>query len=107
MAFLRWLSYFSAVSPTLPSIGLNVIKAQHILTWRLFKCTAVFSCVQFFVVPWTVAHQAALPMKFSRQECWSAVPGDLPDPGIKPASFESPVLAGRFFEHAYLTQLFS
>ena len=48
------------------------------------------------MVPWTVTHQAPLPMKFSRQECWSGVPGDLPDPGLKPASFESPVLAGKF-----------
>ena len=42
------------------------------------------------VTPWTVAHQAPLPMGFSRQEYWSALPcpppGDLPDPGIKPGS---------------------
>ena len=45
------------------------------------------------VTPWTVALQAPLSMKFSRQECWSglpfAPPGDLPDPGIEP---KSPVL---------------
>ena len=38
--------------------------------------------------PWTVAHQAPLSMRFSRQESWSTLPfpspGDLPDPGIKP-----------------------
>ena len=38
--------------------------------------------------PSTVAHQAALSMKFSRQEYWSGLPcpsvGDLPDPGIEP-----------------------
>ena len=38
---------------------------------------------------------------FSRQEQWSGLscppPGDLPDPGIKPASLMSPALAGRFF----------
>ena len=37
-------------------------------------------------------------MGFPRQEYWSGLPfpypGDLPDPGIKPAS---PALAGRFF----------
>ena len=37
--------------------------------------------------PWTVAHQAPLPMEFSRQEYWSGLPypppGDLLDPGIK------------------------
>ena len=42
------------------------------------------------VTPWTVAHQAPLPVGFSRQEYWSALPcpspGDLPDPGIKPGS---------------------
>ena len=40
-------------------------------------------------------------MKLSRQEYWSGLPfptpGDLPDPGIKPASSVSPALAGRFF----------
>ena len=49
-----------------------------------------FSCVQFFVTLWTVAHQAPLSTGFSRQEYWSGLPcpppGDLPDPGIKPAS---------------------
>ena len=37
----------------------------------------------------------------SQQEYWSGLPfpspGDLPDPGIKPASPVSPALAGRFF----------
>ena len=40
-------------------------------------------------------------MEFSRPEYWSGVPfpipGDLPDPGIKPMSPASPALAGRFF----------
>ena len=40
--------------------------------------------------PWTVICQAPLSMEFSRQEYWSGLPfptlGDLPDPGIKPAS---------------------
>ena len=49
----------------------------------------------------TVAHQAPLSIGFSRQEYWSGLPcpppGDLPNPGIKPASLISPVLAGRFF----------
>ena len=46
-------------------------------------------------------HHAPLPMEFSRQEYWSEVPfptpGDLPNPGIKPASLKSPALAGGFF----------
>ena len=59
------------------------------------------SCVQLFLTPWTVAHKAPLPMKFPRQEYWSRVPfpipGNLPDPGIQPASPVSLALAGRFF----------
>ena len=42
----------------------------------------------YFVTPWTIAHQAPLSMRFSRQEYWSGLPflppEDLPDPGIKP-----------------------
>ena len=53
-----------------------------------------------FANSWTVAHQAPLSMGFSRQEDWSGFsfpsPGDLPDPGIEPASAASPALAGGF-----------
>ena len=42
--------------------------------------------------------QGSLSMEFARQEHWSGLPflppGNLPDPGIEPAS---PALAGRFF----------
>ena len=41
-----------------------------------------------FVTPWSVAHQALLPMGFPRQEHWSGLPfpplGDLPDAGTEP-----------------------
>ena len=50
----------------------------------------MFSCVQLFVTPWTVAHQVLLSMEFSRQKYWSGLPCpapvDLPDPGIESAS---------------------
>ena len=50
----------------------------------------LFSHVQLFATPWTVAHQAPPSMGFSRQEYWSGLPfpspGDLPDPGIEPSS---------------------
>ena len=46
----------------------------------------------------TAAHQAPQPGEFSQQEYWSGLPfpspGDLPDPGVEPAS---PALAGGFF----------
>ena len=59
------------------------------------------SCFQLFAPPWTIALQAQLSMKFSKQEYWSGLPfpysGDLPNPGIKP-EFPTPLaLAGRFF----------
>ena len=48
------------------------------------------SHVQLFATPWTAARQTPLPMGFPRQEYWGGLPfpspGDLPNPGIKPAS---------------------
>ena len=61
------------------------------------------SIVSDSVTLWTVAHQAPLSMKFSRQESWSGLPfpppGDLPNPGVKPVSLMFPALAGVFFNH--------
>ena len=43
-----------------------------------------------FAMPWTVSRQRPLSMGFPRHEDWSGLPfpspGDLPDPGIEPAS---------------------
>ena len=51
---------------------------------------SLFSHVQLFVTPWTIACQAPLSMGFSGQEYWSGLscppPGDLPDPGMEPMS---------------------
>ena len=59
------------------------------------------SDVQLFVTPWTVACQAPLSIKFSKQKYWSRMPfpppRDLPDLGIEPTSLVSPALAGKFF----------
>ena len=61
----------------------------------------VLSRVQPSVTPWTEAHQTPLSMGFPRQEYWNGwsfpPQGDLPDPGIQPASPVAPALAGRFF----------
>ena len=50
---------------------------------------------------WTITHKAPLSMGFSWKEYWSGLlyppPGDLLDPGIRPASLKSPALAGRLF----------
>ena len=59
------------------------------------------NCVWLFETLWSVAHQAPLSMRFSRQEYWSELPcppaRDLSNPGIKPESLLSPALAGGFF----------
>ena len=70
----------------------------HLMRLCVQSC---FSCVQLSATLWTVVRQALLSMGFSRQEYWSRMPcpppGDLPDPGIKPASLMSSALVGRFF----------
>ena len=57
---------------------------------------SLFSCVQLFATPWTVALQAPLSTGFSRQEYWSGLPfpspGDLPDPEIELTSISAPAL---------------
>ena len=64
-------------------------------------CAQSLSHIRHFAAPWTVAHQAPLPMEFSRQVHWTGVPfptpRDLPNPGIEPASLISPALADEFF----------
>ena len=58
----------------------------------------LLSRVRRFVTPWTVDLQPTLSMELFRQEYWSRLPfpspGDLPKPGIEPAS---PASAGGFF----------
>ena len=67
-------------------------------------CAQSLSRVCLFVTPWTVAHQAPLSLGFPMQEYWSGLPfpspGDLPNPGIEPASPVCPALVGRFFTAA-------
>ena len=70
---------------------------------RLAGCVCVCLCVcvcvcvlsrsvmsHSFATPWTAARQAPLSMELFRQEYWSGLPcrppGDLPHPGIQPAS---------------------
>ena len=61
----------------------------------------MLSHFQLFATLWTVALQTPLFMGFPRQEYWSGLsfpsPGDLPDPGIEPASLTFPALTGGFF----------
>ena len=64
-------------------------------------CVFVLSHVQFFVTPWTIARQAPLSIKQSRQEYWSVLPFPLPGESSQPRDQTSIShvfrLAGRFF----------
>ena len=62
-----------------------------------------FSHVRLLVTPRTAGRYGQVPLsiEFPRQEYYSGLPfpapGDVPDPGIEPASLMSPALAVRFF----------
>ena len=96
------------------SIGISSITFPYCVL-----CYAqLLSCVQLLANPWTVAHEASLSMAFFRQGYWSGLPfpmpGDLPNPGIKPTSHASPALAGSLLttvppvKHIfYVTEFFS
>ena len=64
----------------------------------LCVCAQLLSCVQLFVIPWTIDDQVSLSMGFSRQEYWSGLPfpppEDLPHLGIEHAA---PVQTDSFF----------
>jgi len=64
-------------------------------------CAHRLSHVLLFVTPRTVACQASLSMKFSRQEYWNGLQfsllGDLSNPEIEPKSPVSSALTGGFF----------
>ena len=64
--------------------------------WVCVYALSRFSLVRLFATPWTIAYQAPLSMGFVQKEYWSGLlcppPGDLPNPGIKPASPLSPEL---------------
>ena len=57
-----------------------------------------FNPVRLFANLWAITHWAPLSNGFSRQEYWSGLPlplpGDLPNPGIKPVSLMSPAFSG-------------
>ena len=77
---------------------LGIIISKHLVVGLCVYVLSHFSRVQHFAALWAVALQAPLSVGFSRQEYWTGLPcplpGDLPDPGIKP---ESPSLTGEFF----------
>ena len=69
----------------------TIHQAEHLKPVHYsYMCVLVTQCVQLFATPLTVAHQAPLPMGFSRQEYWNGLPfpspGALPNPGTEPRS---------------------
>ena len=87
---------------SLPGSSVHGIFQARVLEWVAIAFSSEHhKCLQILCSFDTVAHQAPLPMRFSRQEYWSGLPcphpGDPPDPGIEPTSLMSPALAGGFF----------
>ena len=68
----------------------NFLFLTHRQLIRLLLLLSCLNRVQLFVNLWNVAHQAPLPMGFSRQEYWSGLPCSLrrhpPNLGINPTS---------------------
>ena len=104
MALFPVLFYSSMGADGLPNQGNKTIKHRSVIRslWftglhhlmPLCQYSTPYVLSHFSRVwlcdPWTVAHQAPLSMRFSRQEHWSGLPfsspGDLPDPGIESGS---------------------
>ena len=71
---------------------MELLKVCYFQSWEnvhyIMLLLLHFNSVWLCVTPWTVACQAPLSMKFSRQEYWSGLPchppEDLPDSGIQP-----------------------
>ena len=83
-------AYFSSFP--VPSISLSVPKRDkmmYVCIYNIYKYIWKWKWrhVWLFATLWTVAYQAPLSMRFSRQGYWSGLPfsspGDLPNPGIE------------------------
>ena len=60
-------------------------------------CSSVQSC-RFFMIPWTIAHQAPICMRFPRQEHWHGMPCLTPGESFQPRDWtQGSCIAGRFF----------
>ena len=112
-SFPKWIKFpkllLSTFLPNQEKCISSGIKKILIILPRPFKSAYVtirvfmlsLYSLQLFATPRTVAHQALLSMGVSRQEYWTGLPcpspGNLPNPGIEPASLTSSASADRFF----------
>ena len=101
-SIMSWESSFTSVMTfyALITRGHQSLAKDHFFFLHLkLCCSFVSDTLQphglYYSMP------GSCPWGFSRQEYWSGLPfptpGDLPDPGIEPASPVSPALASRFF----------
>ena len=80
--------FLPTLNQTLCSVRyISVLSAQYFYLMTLPSAGILSHSV---VTPWTVAHQPPLSTGIPRQECWTGLPfpssGNLPNPGIEPAS---------------------
>ena len=71
------------LSMDFPGKRLEWVAISFSNAWKWKVKAKSLSRVRLLVTPWTAAHQALLPMGFSRQEYWSGVP--------LPSSLEGPI----------------
>ena len=87
-------SEFNSVDQIFSTQYLSREKEREWVCVCVCVCTHALSHVWLLVTPWSVAHQASLSMVFFSQEYRSELPfphpGDLPNPGTKPASYALP-----------------
>ena len=62
------------------TICVHMYVCIHMYIYHICMCAQSLSHVRLFATPWTVACQAPLSMKFSRQEYWRGLP--FPTQGI-------------------------
>ena len=91
---------------TFPSIRVFSNESALCTRWPKYACVcakALQSCLVLCVPMACSLPGSFLSVGFPRQEHSSGLPsppGDLPDPGVKPASLRPPALAGGFFTSA-------
>ena len=87
----RWHHWLVTLENMVNNSGLYLgMEGLRGISMTLSDLNILCVCVLSHVTPWTIARQAPLSSRLSRQEYWSWFPilplGDLFKPGIKPAS---------------------
>ena len=89
---LLWPRHFLGKTLLVFALLHLVLQGQICLLLQVFlrEVVKLLCCVWLFLTPWTIAHQAAPSMEFSRWDYWSGLPfpspGGLPNPGTESRS---------------------